>query len=97
MAFFMLENLKEIGHFSRLHGYNGKLVISFIKEKSSILNKETTIWVEDSNVDPNGGECRTKPACTAHESTHYLVKDETCICPSEGEGEKSEEKVVKEG
>jgi len=25
------------------------------------------------------------------------VKDETCICPSEGEGEKSEEKVVKEG
>lgn len=50
MAFFMLENLKEIGHFSRLHGYNGKLVISFIKEKSSILNKETTIWVQVSGI-----------------------------------------------
>ena len=50
MAFFMLENLKEIGHFSRLHGYSGKLVISFIKEKSSILNKETTIWVEVSGI-----------------------------------------------
>ena len=32
MAFFMQDNLKEIGHFSRLHGYSGKLVISFIKE-----------------------------------------------------------------
>ena len=51
----------------------------------------TTIWVE------NNKSCEPKPACTAHESTHYLVKDETCICPSEGEGEKSEEKVVKEG
>ena len=57
---------------------------------------DTTIWVEDSTED-YGGTCDNKPACTAHESTHYLVKDETCICPSEGEGEKSEEKVVKEG
>ena len=50
MALFMLKNLKEIGHFSRLHGYSGKLVISFIKEKSSILNKETTIWVQVSGI-----------------------------------------------
>ena len=45
MAFFMQDNLKEIGHFSRLHGYSGKLVISFIKENPSILTKKTTIWI----------------------------------------------------
>jgi 16S rRNA processing protein RimM len=41
----MQDNLKEIGHFSRLHGYSGKLVISFINENPSILTKKITIWI----------------------------------------------------
>ena len=41
----MQDNLKEIGHFSRLHGYNGKLVIYFINENPSILTKKITIWI----------------------------------------------------
>ena len=45
MAFFMQDNLKEIGHFSRLHGYSGKLVISFINENPTILTKKITIWI----------------------------------------------------
>jgi len=45
MAFFMQDNLKEIGHFSRLHGYSGKLVISFINENPSILTRKITIWI----------------------------------------------------
>ena len=36
----MQDNLKEIGHISRLHGYSGKLVISFINENPSILIKK---------------------------------------------------------
>ncbi len=52
----------------------------------------TTIWVE------NNKSCEPKPACTAHGSGHYLIKDDACICPSTGAaGEKSEEKVVKAG
>ena len=50
MAFFMQDNLKEIGHFSRIHGYNGKLVISFINENPSILTKKITIWLNDSGL-----------------------------------------------
>ena len=50
MAFFMQDNLKEIGHFSRLHGYNGKLVISFINETPSILTKKITIWLNVSGL-----------------------------------------------
>ena len=50
MAFFMQDNLKEIGHFSRLHGYSGKLVISFIKENPSILTKYITIWLNVSGL-----------------------------------------------
>ena len=50
MAFFMQDNLKEIGHFSRLHGYNGKLVISFINENPSILTKKITIWLNVSGL-----------------------------------------------
>jgi hypothetical protein len=55
------------------------------------------MWTDNVSDATYGGSCAEKPPCSAHESTHYLVKDETCICPSEGEGEKSEEKVVKEG
>ena len=50
MAFFMQDNLKEIGHFSRLHGYSGKLVISFINENPSILTKKITIWLNVSGL-----------------------------------------------
>jgi 16S rRNA processing protein RimM len=50
MAFFMQDNLKEIGHFSRLHGYSGKLVISFINETPSILTKEITVWLNISGI-----------------------------------------------
>ena len=50
MAFFMINKLKEIGHFSRLHGFTGKLVISFINEDSSILTKNTTIWLDISGL-----------------------------------------------
>ena len=50
MAFFMQDNLKEIGHFSRLHGYNGKLVIYFINENPSILTKKITIWINISGL-----------------------------------------------
>ena len=38
-GFFYAKNLKEIGHISRLHGYSGKLVISFNSEDPSILKK----------------------------------------------------------
>jgi len=50
MAYFMQDNLMEIGHFSRLHGYNGKLVISFINENPSILSKKITIWINISGL-----------------------------------------------
>ena len=50
MAFFMQDNLKEIGHFSRLHGYIGKLVISFINENPSVLSKKITIWINVSGL-----------------------------------------------
>ena len=50
MAFFMQDNLKEIGHISRLHGYSGKLVISFINENPSILIKKITIWINISGL-----------------------------------------------
>ena len=50
MAFFMQDNLKEIGHFSRLHGYSGKLVISFINETPSILTKKIIIWLNISGI-----------------------------------------------
>ena len=46
----MQDNLKEIGHFSRLHGYSGKLVISFINETPSILTKKITIWLNISGI-----------------------------------------------
>ena len=46
----MQDNLKEIGHFSRLHGYSGKLVISFINENPSILTKKITIWLNISGI-----------------------------------------------
>lgn len=46
----MQDNLKEIGHFSRLHGYSGKLVISFINETPSILRKKITIWLNISGI-----------------------------------------------
>ena len=39
MAFFMQKKFKEIGHFSRVHGYKGKIVISFNSEDPSILKK----------------------------------------------------------
>ena len=50
MAFFMQDNLKEIGHFSRLHGYSGKLVISFINENPSVLTNKITIWLNVSGI-----------------------------------------------
>ena len=50
MAFFMQDNLKEIGHFSRLHGYSGKLVISFINENPLVLTKNITIWLNISGL-----------------------------------------------
>lgn len=46
----MQDNLKEIGHFSRLHGYNGKLVISFINENPSVLTNKITIWLNVSGL-----------------------------------------------
>ena len=46
----MQDDLKEIGHFSRLHGYSGKLVISFINETPSILTKKITIWLNVSGI-----------------------------------------------
>ena len=39
MAFFMQKKFKEIGHISRVHGYKGKIVISFNSEDPSILKK----------------------------------------------------------
>ena len=50
MAFFMQDNLKEIGHFSRLHGYSGKLVISFINENPLVLTKNISIWLNISGL-----------------------------------------------
>ena len=50
MAFFMQDNLKEIGYISRLHGYSGKLVISFVNENPLILTKKITIWFNVSGL-----------------------------------------------
>ena len=50
MAFFVQDNLKGIGHFSRLHGYSGKLVISFINENPLVLTNKITIWLNVSGL-----------------------------------------------
>ena len=50
MAFFMQNKFKEIGYFSRAHGYKGKIVISFTFENSSILKNNSTIWVEEFGI-----------------------------------------------
>ena len=50
MAFFMQKKFKEIGHFSRVHGYKGKIVISFNSEDPSILKKDSTIWIEEFGI-----------------------------------------------
>ena len=50
MAFFMQKKFKEIGHFSRVHGYKGKIVISFNSEDPSILKKNSTIWIEEFGI-----------------------------------------------
>ena len=46
----MQNNFKEIGHFSRVQGYNGKIVISFTVENPSILKKNSFIWVEEFGI-----------------------------------------------
>ena len=50
MAFFMQKKFKEIGHFSRIHGYKGKIVISFSHEEPSILIENSTIWIEEYGI-----------------------------------------------
>ena len=46
----MQNKFKEIGYFSRAHGYKGKIVISFTFENSSILKNNSTIWVEEFGI-----------------------------------------------
>ena len=46
----MQKEFKEIGHFSRVHGYKGKIVISFNSEDPSILKKNSTIWIEEFGI-----------------------------------------------
>ena len=46
----MQKKFKEIGHFSRVHGYKGKIVISFNSEDPSILKKNSTIWIEEFGI-----------------------------------------------
>ena len=46
----MQNNFKEIGHFSRVQGYNGKIVISFTVENPSIIKKNSFIWVEEFGI-----------------------------------------------
>ena len=42
--------LKEIGFFSRVHGFKGKLVLSVPNEFIKIINVKTTIWIETSGI-----------------------------------------------
>ena len=44
------QTLKEIGFFSRVHGFKGKLVLSVPNEFIKIINLKTTIWVESSGI-----------------------------------------------
>ena len=46
----MQKKFKEIGNFSRVHGYKGKIVISFNSEDPSILKKNSTIWIEEFGI-----------------------------------------------
>ena len=46
----MQNKFKEIGHFSRVHGYKGKIVISFSDENPSILKNNSIIWVEEFGI-----------------------------------------------
>ena len=44
------QTLKEIGFFSRVHGFKGKLVLSVPNEFIKIINLKTTIWIESSGI-----------------------------------------------
>ena len=44
------QTLKEIGFFSRVHGFKGKIVLSIPNEFIKIINLKTTIWIENSGI-----------------------------------------------
>lgn len=52
MAFFIMNNqtLKEIGFFSRVHGFKGKLVLSIPNELIEFISKNISIWVETTGI-----------------------------------------------
>ena len=48
MAFFLImkkQTLKEIGFFSRIHGYKGKLVLSMPPDSVGLINEKKSIWI----------------------------------------------------
>ena len=44
------QTLKEIGFFSRVHGFKGKLVLSIPNELITFISNDISIWVETSGI-----------------------------------------------
>ena len=53
MAFFLNmknQTLKEIGFFSRVHGFKGKLVLSIPPDTVELINEKNNIWIELNGI-----------------------------------------------
>ncbi len=53
MAFFLNmknQTLKEIGFFSRVHGFNGKLVLSIPPDSVDLVNQKNNIWIDLNGI-----------------------------------------------
>jgi ribosomal 30S subunit maturation factor RimM len=53
MAFFLNmknQTLKEIGFFSRVHGFNGKLVLSIPPDSVDLVNQKNSIWIDLNGI-----------------------------------------------
>ena len=53
MAFFLNmknQTLKEIGFFSRVHGFKGKLVLSIPPNSINLVNQNNSIWIDLNGI-----------------------------------------------
>ena len=48
--------------------------------ESCVCKDDTYIWTSDSSSE--GGSCVKKPPCSAGEGDNYIVKTDSCLCPS---------------
>ena len=40
------------------------------------------MWTDNVSDTTNGGSCAKKPPCSAGEGDNYIVKTDSCLCPS---------------